>query len=197
MRTLRLFADRGAAVHRGDAERAGACDRADLFDHLRGELAGRDENKRRRAALRSADPLDERDAKSECLAGAGGRRRKDVDPAEGIRQDEVLHCKRCSHAATLERADNGCAHAERGKRFLHEVHSFGRARVETRNSKRLERRNEKPISRRGKCSRVHTVAVSLLTALFVGRLTSSDNRQNELRSLRGRGQSAPQVRAAA
>ena len=117
--TLRLRADRGPAVDRGDTQRAGRGERLDLLDDLGGELTRRHEDQRGRTPGRARYALDEGDPEGECLAGAGGRRHEDVDAAEGVRQDEVLHREWCSDAAALERAHDTCAHAERRERFLH------------------------------------------------------------------------------
>src|SRR5581483_11509931 len=68
---------------------------------------------------RGGDTLDERDPKRECLARARGRRHEDVEAAEGVGHDELLHRERRRDAAALERAYQMCAHAERGKRLLH------------------------------------------------------------------------------
>ena len=54
---LGLLDQADAAVDGRDAERARVCDLADVFDDLRGKLAGRCEYKCRRTRVLGADPL--------------------------------------------------------------------------------------------------------------------------------------------
>ena len=53
--------------------------------------------------------------KARVLPGARGRRREDVDAGEAVGQDERLNRERVRDAETLERLDDGRAHAERGE----------------------------------------------------------------------------------
>ena len=90
LRVAGLLLEADAAVDGGDAEVAGARQRAQLVDDLAGELARGGEDERRRAAGVGRDAVDERDAEGERLAGAGGRLGEHVAAGEHVGDDELL-----------------------------------------------------------------------------------------------------------
>ena len=91
---LRLGADGGAAVDRRDAEVLRGGERPQVGCDLGGELARRDENECRRARALRLSPLDERNAECEGLARAGRRLGENVEAAERVREDVLLHRER-------------------------------------------------------------------------------------------------------
>ena len=72
---------------------------AQLVDDLQGELAGRGEDQRRRAAVVGLDALDQRDAEGERLARAGRRLDEHVVAVEDILDDELLDGERRGDSA--------------------------------------------------------------------------------------------------
>src|SRR5829696_6281446 len=87
-RLLRLAGDGRSAVHDPDLQTTGLCDHGQLACHLGCELSGRDEHERRRSAVWSLDPFDDRDGERQRLPRAGRRLREHVEAAKRIRQDE-------------------------------------------------------------------------------------------------------------
>jgi hypothetical protein len=114
-----LLLDADAAVDRGDLQRAGVGQRVELVDDLRGQLAGRGEHERRRAAVAvGVEAVEHRDAEGEGLARARGRLGEHVAAGEHVADDEVLDGERLGHAALGERVDDSLGHAEIGEGLL-------------------------------------------------------------------------------
>ena len=120
-RLLRLRPDGHAAVDRCDAQALRLGQRPEVGCDLGGELAGRDEHERRRLAAGAGGALDERQTERERLAGAGRGLGEDVEPAERIREHELLDGERAVDVAGVESPHDGCAHAERLERLGHAV----------------------------------------------------------------------------
>ena len=116
---LRLHAD--AAVDDFDLERPRPGDRLELIDDLAGQLAGRGEDERRRASRIGGDPVDERQAESERLAGARRRLDEDVAARQHVLDHEALDGERGFDAAIGECVDYGLGHAEIGEGLGHSV----------------------------------------------------------------------------
>src|SRR6476661_10509632 len=102
LRALGLGVDAHAAVDGGDPERPGVGQREHLVDDLRGELARRGEDQRRRAAVGRGDAIDERGAEGEGLARAGRGLDEDVVAGEHVGDDGLLHGERLGDATVLE-----------------------------------------------------------------------------------------------
>ncbi len=90
---LRLVAD--TAVDGEDGAVAHVGERGQLTLDLRGELTGRCEHEGTRLlGLRPADPVDERDAEGDGLAGTGGGAAAHVATGEQVGDRELLHGER-------------------------------------------------------------------------------------------------------
>ena len=119
-RALRLGAERRAAVDRRDAKplRRGEC--RDLGGDLKGELARRHEDERRRRVARLR-PLDDRNRERERLARARRRLREDVAAFERVSEDERLDLERTGDVLRGERLLDLGTHAERAERLLRQI----------------------------------------------------------------------------
>ena len=124
---LRLV--RPAAVDREQPHGAAGRRLLEVAGHLDAQLAGRHHDERlrlarggrrqRRVAVVLAvedDPLEQRDAEAERLAGAGLGLADDVVPVQGDREGQRLDRERVGDADRLERLDRGREHAEVGER---------------------------------------------------------------------------------
>ena len=112
---LDLRSEADAAVDGGDLQALRLGDRADVFDDLTGELAGRGEDQGADAALLGREPLDHRDAEGERLAGAGRRLDEQVVPGERVADDQLLDGEGMGDVTARERTDHRLRDAEIGK----------------------------------------------------------------------------------
>ncbi len=97
-RGLGLLDQPGAAVDRGDAQRTGVRDTADVLDDLERQLAGRRQHERRRPRVGGLDPLDERDPERERLTGAGRGFGDHVPAGDRVADHGSLDCERAGDA---------------------------------------------------------------------------------------------------
>jgi hypothetical protein len=121
---LGLASERDAAVRDLDPEALRLGERAELVGHLARELAGRDEDERRGSPVGMLRPLHDRNGEGERLARARRGAGENVEPSEGVREDERLDAKRRFDGASGERVDDGRRHAELAERLLHRVFDF-------------------------------------------------------------------------
>jgi hypothetical protein len=99
---LGLGLEADAAVHDGDRQRPGLHDGLQLVDDLAGELARRGEHERGRPACVGGDPVGDRHAEGERLAGPGRGLGEDVAAGEDVGDDEPLNREGCGEAARRE-----------------------------------------------------------------------------------------------
>ncbi len=94
-------------------------DRLHLVDDLAGELAGRRQDQRRRAAAVGLDDVDQRHPEGKGLAGAGRGLDEDVVAVEDVVDDEPLDGEGVLDTACGECAHDGFGHAEIGEGLRH------------------------------------------------------------------------------
>ena len=114
---LRLWGHGRAPVGGVGAEPARSSEQRQLLGHLERELAGRDENERRRSMLAHREALDERQPEGERLAGARRGLAEHVAAGDGIGNDERLDAEGLDDAAGAERVLDLRADAERRQSF--------------------------------------------------------------------------------
>jgi hypothetical protein len=112
---LHLVAEADAAVDGGDPERPGMGERADVVDDLPGELPGRGEDEGRLAGAVRFEPVDDRHAEGERLAGAGRGLDEDVVAIENVGDRQPLNRERFGEAALGKCAHDWARHAEFGE----------------------------------------------------------------------------------
>ena len=113
-----LLDDPHAAVDRGDLQRAGVRQRADVLDDLAGQLAGGGEDEGRRTAVVGLDAVRDGGTEGDGLARSGRRLREHVVPGEDVGDDEPLDGEGLGDAALGERARDCAGHAEIGEGLL-------------------------------------------------------------------------------
>ena len=111
-----LRAEADAAVDGGDAQSAGLGDRGQLVDDLACQLAGRGEDERREVLRSGLDPVDQRHAEGERLAGAGRGLDQQVVTGERVADDHLLDGEGLVDAALRKRAHDVLGYAEIGER---------------------------------------------------------------------------------
>ena len=113
-----LLDDAHAAVDRGDLQRAGVRQRADVVDDLAGQLARGGEDEGRRTAVVGLDAVRDGGAEGDGLARSGRRLREHVVPGEDVGDDELLDGEGLGDAALGECARDCAGHAEIGEGLL-------------------------------------------------------------------------------
>jgi hypothetical protein len=111
-RTLRLLAELRAAVGDADAQALGPRDVLEVVGDLLRELAGWDEDQRRRRRAAPVEPLDDRQRERERLARARLRASEDVLALERVGHHEALDLERREDPARREGVDDGIRYAE-------------------------------------------------------------------------------------
>ena len=112
---LDLRAEADAAVDGGDPEAARGGDRLQLVDDLAGQLAGRRQDQRRRAAGVGLDEIDQRHPEGQGLARAGRGLDEDVVAGEHVFDHEPLDGEGVFDTACGECAHDWFGHAEIGE----------------------------------------------------------------------------------
>jgi len=100
---------------RGHPEPAGLGDAFELLDHLRGQLAGGNEDQRRRLGAVPLQPLHDGNGESERFARAGPRSGEDVAAGQGVAHDQSLDGERRGEPTPGERLGHRRGHAEVGE----------------------------------------------------------------------------------